>query len=243
MKRTAFLLTALALAASAHAGLVIDNFDGPTIAVAGPPAVTDAAFGTSSGGFARTVTTTASGNFVDTAINSSTTPGRLSHSQGAGVTGSSAISFAMSDEDLTDGGLANAFRLQLFSVDLNGDLIVSVSDGVNSASKLLTTNAILIANGLALPSYADYVFGDFAGVDFTSVNSVTFTISGLRQDALDATVDNFETVCSNLTSSGGSGTNPGAGTSCTPNQTPEPASLALFGLAALGAAAARRRKA
>ena len=243
MKSTSIFLATMALAASAQAGLVIDNFDGATTVSASPPTVSDAAFGTSSGGYARTLTTTASGSFVDTAINNSTTPGRLSHSQGAGVTGSSALTFAMSDVDLTDGGLANAFRLQLFSVDLNGDLIVSVSDGVNSATKLLTTNEILIANGLALPSYADYVFGDFAGVDFTSINSVTFTISGLRQDALDATVDNFETVCSNLTASGGSGTNPAAGTGCTPNQTPEPASLALFGLAALGAVAARRRKA
>lgn len=226
----------VAVAGVANAATLIDNFDSAALARTAPPALTNDAFGTTTTGYTRTLTTTASGNFVDTAINSVTNPGKLSHSQGAGVTGSSLVTYALGGIDLTEGGMSNAFRIQLDSVDLFGILGVVVN---GTATKTLTTDSLFIQNGGILPSYADFLFSDFAGVNFTSVNSVSFLIDGTNTAALDATIDNFGTVCSALTDSGGSGATPRAG-SCAPAVVPEPGSMGLIGLAILGLGLTRR---
>lgn len=229
-----------AAAFGAQASLLIDDFNTATMAVSAPPGVTGLAFGTSSGGYVRSLTTTTVGAFLDTAINSSSTPGKLSHSQGAGVTGESNLSYALSVTglDLTEAGLSNAFRLQLDTVDLNILLGVRVFDGVNSASISLNSLAIVIANLGVLPSYVDFLFSGFAGVDMTSVDSVTLLIDGRATASVDATVDNFGTVCSANTVSGGSGANPSIG--ICGNHVPEPDALALVGLALIGLSLTRR---
>jgi len=240
-----FALASIVVASGiANGATVIDTFDNASLLRSAPPAANGDAFGTSTSGFARTLTSTASGNFVDTAINSTTTPGKLSHSQGAGVFGSSLVTYALGGLNLSEGGMANAFRIQLDSVDLNGILGVVVN---GTSTVTLNTTQILITNSFALPSYADFLFSGFSGVDFSSVTSVGFLIDGTNTAALDATVDNFGTVCSALEVpggikgvSGGAGANPAAGNCATVTHVPEPGSISLIGLALFGLGAARR---
>lgn len=235
MKKT-ILVTALLfgfVSAANAAPIVIDDFNGTSFSASAP--LSGAGAANSSAGYARTVDATTTGTFTDVGINTLTTPGVYSHSQGAGVFGTSQINYALGGLDLDND--ANAFRIQLVSIDLSGFFGVTV-DGVSVS---LSSTAVIIANGGTLPSYADILFSSFAGVNWDSVSTVSLFIDGSNTVAMDATLDNFGTVCSSATASGGVGTNPQAG-SCTPPSVPEPAMLSLLGLGFASMGLIRRRR-
>jgi len=226
---TGFTLSIALSAGSANAAM-IDDFNGDVFNSTSAP-LTNAAAGNSSAGYARTITATSSGVSTDIAINTATNPGVYAHSQSSGVTGYSQIDFALGGMDLDNG--ANAFRVDLASADLGGVFGVIV-DGFSFS---LTTNAVLLTSGLSFPGVAEFLFSDFTGVDFNSVNTVSLFIDGNNTAALDMTIDSFGTTCSALTASGGAGTNGTTGNCSTgTSNVPEPASLALLsmGLVAFG---------
>lgn len=212
---------ALILASGSANALVIDSFTGDYYSSSAPLSGANAGFSTS--GYLRTVDATSSAASTTIRINSGASLGVFSHSQDASVTGTSQINFSLGGIDLTDGGDQNAFRIGLNSIDLNGTIGVIV-DG---SSLSLSTNSILIANGLLLPSFADFLFSDFlVPVDFTNVSQLSLFIDGTAQAALDAEISIIGTACSGLNSSGGSG----SGTNCSPTTVAEPGTLALLGL-------------
>jgi len=236
MKRT-LLATALmlgSLSVANAAPIVIDDFSGSTFA--GDAPLSGAGAGTSSASYTRTVSATTSGTDTNVQLNTLTNPSVYAHSQSAGVTGTSSVNFSLGGLDLNDG--ANAFRFALTSADLNG--IVGLT--VDAVSVSFSTNSILIASGLAFPAYVDFLFSSFAGVNFDSVNNVSIFIDGSSQAALDVSVDNFGTVCSSATTSGGVGTAPAAGNCAPPTNVPEPAMLGLMGLGFAAMGASRRRR-
>lgn len=234
-------LVALALAGTAQAAM-IDDFNNGLQSTTAPAA--NVAFGNATSGPARTATASSTGTPLNVSIDTGTNPGLYAHGQDPGVTGSSYIEYAMGGADM-NGALndLNAFRVKLNTVDLNGTLYIYANDGTNNATVNITTNAILLASGLSTPAYADFLFSNFVGVDFNNISVLRLGVNGNAQDALDITIDNFQTVCSNLGTSGGSGTNPGNGNCNPPTTVPEPATLGLLGLGLLGLGALRRRKA
>ena len=220
---TGFTLSIALSAGSANAAM-IDDFNGDVFNSTSAP-LTNAAAGNSSAGYARTITATSSGVSTDVAINTTTVPGLYAHSQSSGVTGYSQIDFALGGIDLTSG--ANAFSVALASVDVGGFLGV-IADGVSVS---LGTFSLLGSTGGTFPVVAEFLFSDFGGVDFTSVNTVSLFIDGTSKSDLDASIDSFGTTCSDLTASGGAGTNGTTGNCSTgTSNVPEPASLALLSM-------------
>jgi hypothetical protein len=245
MKKQLALIAALALSGTVHAG-VIDTFNGGA-AVDLNSAQTGTGVGTATGTYgalARALTSTSSGVTTNVQINTGTNPGVYAHSQSSGVTGTSFIEYTLADLDLT-AGFNTALRVTLTAADLNGVITMYASDGTNFASQSITTTAMLFASGLTYPAYGDFLFSSFAGVDFTSINVLRLGVDGSTQAALDASIDQFSTVCSNLGSNGGSNGSTG---NCTPvipptPGVPEPATLGLLGLGLLGLGMSRRKRA
>ena len=247
MKKQLALVAALALSGTVHAG-VIDSFNG---GAAGDlnSTQTGPGVGTATGTYgalARALTSTSSGVTTNVQINTGTNPGVYAHSQSSGVSGTSFIEYTLADLDLT-AGFNTALRVTLTAADLNGVITMYASDGTNFASQSITTTAMLLAAPTMLvpPAYGDFLFSSFAGVDFTSINVLRLGVDGSAQPALDASIDQFSTVCSNLGSNGG--TNGSTG-NCTPvipptPGVPEPATLGLLGLGLLGLGMSRRKRA
>lgn len=228
------LACVLGLAAAKAQAVVIDEFDGTGAIIAFAP-LAPSAVGTSSSGFARVLSTNAVGAPLDLQIDTATNPGVYAHSQGTGVIGDSRIAYTLGGVDLTEAGAQNAIRIELANTDLNGIFGLEI----NGVAVTMSTTDALLASGLGFPAYGDFVFTDFAGVDFTNVNTLSLLIDGNAQPALDIVIDSIGTVCTDLSTTGGS-TPANVGTCVAapppPPPLPAPASLllAIAGLLSLG---------
>ncbi|MGZ8250538.1 MAG: VPEID-CTERM sorting domain-containing protein [Methylomagnum sp.] len=251
MKKLTLPLAVMAtLAAGSANALVIDDFNGDTYngsAGVSLPVLSNDPAGNSSSGYARDVSITSTGDFTDIQIDTVTNPGVYAHSQGSGVFGTSVLNFDLGGAlDLTVGGTQNAFRLTLTATDLNGTFGVAINGGAFTS---ITTNAVLVASGLVLPAYADFLFSQISG-DETTATSVQIRIDGSSQSALDISIDTLGTACSGLGTSGGSGSVASGGnngTCGTPPSVPEIDAISGTGAltlmaGALALAGERRRR-
>lgn len=231
MKKQLALVAALALSGTVHAG-VIDTFNG-TGAFDLNAGQSGTSVGTADGTYgalARTLTSTTSGAETNVQIDTATNPNKYAHSQSSGVTGTSFIEYTLADLDLT-AGFNTALRVTLTAADLAGVVTLSASsDGFTFVDQSITTNAMLMVSGLTFPAYGDFLFSSFAGVDFTSINVLRLGVNGSATAALDVSIDNFATVCSDLSANGGSTGGTGSCTPPPPPGVPEPATLGLLGL-------------
>ncbi len=87
--------------------------------------------------------------------------------------------------DITDSATNNALFLDVIFADANLTLSFSVTDTSNRTSTLTQ----IVAETLTDPTSLAFLFSDFVGsADFSSLNSITFTLSGTTA-GLDATID------------------------------------------------------
>ncbi len=148
----------------------------------------------------------------------------------------------------------NLSQVKIGFYDTDADLSVYRWDGAAGGPTLTTTVATLGTSALSgwtlVSSNDSDIVNPFnvGGSQYSSYFLIS-TYFGASSGNLDSGNDAFKIL--NVTAgtctgtlTGGSGGNGGNGATCTPNsggQTPEPASLALVGVALLGATAARRR--
>jgi len=210
-------------AGSAQSAVLIDNFDvAPQTAFGlsapgAPNTAADPGAGLNIIGGWRTIQVTAATGNVFATADTAPTPGAYSHSNPAGATGTSLITWdnagsGLGGVDLTAGG-ATALILDITSIDQgNVTLTFSVTD-------LLANTSSISLNGLGV-GLQGFLFSGFTGsADFTQVDSISLEVAGGL--ASDLTLDLI-------------GTN-------TPPSVPEPASLALFGVGMLGLLASRKK--
>jgi len=204
--------------------IMIDDFNGATMSrVTADPGPNMGSFGTGTktngtvNTYDRTATTSSTGASSVLTINDSPNVNILAHSQDSGVFGSSQIDYALAGVDLDgDGsiGSADAFRIALMFNDSEYTLTL-LADGETSEQIIADTSTGTI----------DFLFSSFTGsVNWDNVTSVGLFIDGSALNALDVSLDNFETVCT---------------TNCT--SVPEPASIALLGLGIVGIGFGRRK--
>lgn len=179
------------------------------------------------------ITSQAGQNFLDASANAAGAvglPGLFSISLGAGVNGESALDWGtFSATDLTEGGMSNAVRFILPSMDLIGTELILTLNGTSSS---FTTNIDTLTNAALGDATVDFLLSDFTGV--TAITSASFQIIGVEN--LDLTIDSVGTVCSGNTSTGN-----GSNGQCSPVTAPEPMPLALLGIG-LAAFSLRRLK-
>lgn len=222
----------MALATSASAELVIDDFDGSTQVVAssvtgtGVDAANQVVDGLVLGGerdmaaaSSLTVLGTVSvvGDGVLNFSNSPVTQGIVELSYD-GADGSSGLDLdGLGGIDLTDGGTLDAFAFTLFFADFEVDYLITVYDTNANSSGFQGTLPTGISGGgdevEIISPFASFTDGG-TPADFTDVGTITLAFVA-KEPAADITIDNFRAV-------------------------PEPTSVAL--LLAGGALLARRRR-
>lgn len=222
------LLAAGMLIYSSAGAVIIDDFSTtPQMVEADPPPVpnTDAsevASASSLGGW-RDLFAEVTASPFNTDLAFEANFGTLATSAGGGVEGSTAVTWDGNDGDgevvdttglggidLTGGGTANGFDLNLLSIDLDVSVAITVWDMVGSMS----TASFLAAN-LDSDSFA---FSSFTGVDFTNV--------GALQLGFQSTTPSFDVVVTLLE------TNNISGGPVMP--VPLPGTALLFGVGLIG---------
>jgi len=243
----ALALTGL-LAANTASALVIDNFDTGAGYNSTSPQTGNSA-GTSSAGYARSVTSTGTGGTTNVQINNGTNTGVYAHIQSSATTiGTSLISYDLgTGVNLTQpvgGFTANAFEIDLTKAlnvptasPAGGRVFIIAYNGATFVKKNLEINPIVALAG-GTPAYAQFLFSDFTGINFTNVTKIELGFNSNVAAAMEVSVSSLETVCTTGTT-GGSGSSPGAH-ACT---IPAPGALWLvgLGLGLVGGVTRRRR--
>jgi len=119
--------------------------------------------------------------------------------------------------DLTDNGVLNSFELNFTGSDINSDLsgVISITavSGANSSTQFITVPA-----NSNLPQPGFLIFSDFAGVDFTQLDSISLNFDFASNAGRDLKIGSFSAVF-----------------------IPEPSSLVLIGICMIGCLNRRRR--
>ena len=220
MRNTAIAISALMfLGASAHASIVIDNFDtGVTNISLSAGSGSDTANGNPHdiiGGDRDAELTVISSTGLTASVNANPPAGVFAWSNAAQVQSSAMLTWddggSLGGIDLTEGGASDAILMQLLSIDLNATLEFIVKDGVGGSSSRELT-------GLA-PGELKFGFDSFVGAaDFTDVASIQLLFTGPAE--VDATIDLIATS--------------------SVNNVPEPTILAALGIGLAGMGIARK---
>lgn len=179
--------------------ITIDDFDGGAQSVSSPGSDT-VAYGGAIGGF-RTVGISSVGPLGATAAIIAP-PGIYSHSADALTSATSVITWdgngaGLGGVDLVEGLTNNFFSFDILSIDQGLVVLTLTVDGVSQD---------LAGVGVGVQTVD---FANFAGVDFTSVDMISLTVTG--DEASDLTLDSLNTSGDQA-----------------PPAVPEPASLALL---------------
>jgi hypothetical protein len=221
MKYAATALPALMLiGASAHASIVIDNFDtGVTNldlnAVGSSSQTANGNPGDIIGGDRDVELTVLSTTGLSASVNANPPAGVLAWSNASQVQSTAMLTWddggGLGGIDLTEGGASDAILMELIEIDLTAELTFSVTDTAGGLSSL-------VLSGLA-PGELKFGFSSFTGsADFASVDSISLTFAG--PSAVDAVVDLVATSTVNV---------------------PEPSTIATLGIGLAGMGFMRKR--
>lgn len=171
---TAIVFSLFLLPQTAHADIVIDDYTaGMTLTQMNVGTAMNTTMDASILGNNRdetvTVTDQGGGEFFGTIGFS----GALDVAQGSLDQINGSVGYSnFSDIDLTEGGLNDVFELRFLSSDINADLAGVVSVTATSGGSSATQFATVPANA-GLPQSVYLNFGDFAGVNFNEIDSVS----------------------------------------------------------------------
>jgi hypothetical protein len=235
MRKSFATLAVLALASSSASAAVIDDFtapaDGQTFTqtnVGTRSSQTLSGLGASVIGGTRQVSAiilpdSGAGSSASVKIQNPT-PGAAELSFGSNTDAEVSLSYGTAGDlnaDLSNGGLSNAFVVRVLLSDLRANGIPNVilvsTTGRGSSGAVHFDVPPLIGNGSPAPFDIIVPFASFFGpIDFSDIDTIELEING--PPSSNYTLDFFAT-----------------------NTVPEPASLSLFGIGAMGLLARRKR--
>ncbi len=246
--RKSVLALAMAVVSASASAVTVDTFSGGTFDMSAPfSGQTSSAPGNAIGND-RSVSATESANNLSVQIDAVANPGKYSHSQTSGVTGTIQVIWnggggGFTATDFTNGGNHNAIRVYVNDTDNNA--------ASNSLSITLNGTATRTYNFTGTEGtvfYIDFLLSNFATTT-GAVTQVQMDLNGGNNDDWDIDIDDISTVCSGLSADGASSSpvNGSCGTTPTPPPvlqipTLPPLGMVLAAVALVGVGAWRIRK-